>query len=122
MIRYLLMMVAVLAVLAALVWIGNVQNWWPLPHMWIQVLVFLFLATLIIGFNLVRIREKQPQAFALFYLLSIAVKMVAGLAFIFFLVWDNPLQAASTAALFLIAYILFTVAEVVYLVRTSPGQ
>ncbi|MBX2914101.1 MAG: hypothetical protein KF856_02395 [Cyclobacteriaceae bacterium] len=122
MMRYLLTMLAVLVVLAALVWIGNVQSWWPLPHLWIQVLVFLFMANLIVGLNLVRIRQKQPQAFALFYILSIAVKMVAGLAFIFFLVWDNPVQAATTAALFLIAYILFTVAEVVYLVRTNPRQ
>jgi hypothetical protein len=115
-------MLVVLGFLLCMVWFGNRQGWWPLPHMWIQVLVFLFLATLIIGFNLVRIRTKQPQAFALFYLLSIAMKMVAGLAFIFFLVWDNPAQAAPNAALFLIAYILFTVAEVVYLVRTNSGQ
>ncbi|HRG11050.1 MAG TPA: hypothetical protein PLJ08_20930, partial [Cyclobacteriaceae bacterium] len=85
-------------------------------------LVFLFVAMLIIGVNLLRIRKSQPQIFVQFYLLSIALKMLAGLAFIFFLIWDNPVQAASTAALFLITYILFTVAEVVYLVRTSPRQ
>ncbi|MBX2895136.1 MAG: hypothetical protein KF763_06825 [Cyclobacteriaceae bacterium] len=122
MIRYLIIMLAVLVFLSGLVWLGNGQGWWPLPHMWIQVLVFLFLATLIIGFNLVHIRKKQPQTFALFYLLSIAVKMVAGLAFIFFLVWDNPAHASPTVALFLVAYIFFTIAEVVYLLRTSPGQ
>lgn len=122
MIRYLLVMLAVLAVQTGLVWFGNVQSWWPLPHQWVQVLVFLFLATLIIGLNLVRIREKQPQVFAQFYLLSIAVKLVAGLAFIFFLIWDNPIQATPTVALFLVAYIFFTSAEVVYLVRTSTGR
>ena len=122
MLRYFIIMLTVLAALLGGVWFGAYQAWWNLPAMWIQVLVFLFVAMLIIGVNLLRIRKSQPQIFVQFYLLSIALKMLAGLAFIFFLIWDNPVQAAATAALFLIAYILFTVAEVVYLVRTSPRQ
>jgi amino acid transporter len=109
-------MLAVLSLLLGTVWFGNVQDWWTLPQMWIQVLVFLFIVTLIIGFNLIRIRKNHPQVFVQFYLLSISVKMVAGLAFIFFLVWDNPVNAAPIATLFMFGYILFTGVEVVFLV------
>lgn len=119
MVRYLIIMLAVLAVLMATVWVGSVQTWWILPAMWIQVLVFLFIATLIVGFNLVRIRKNQPQVFVQFYLLSISVKMIAGLAFIFFLVWDNPAEAAPIVALFMVAYILFTFVEVAYLLNQN---
>lgn len=119
MVRYLIIMLVVLAVLMATVWVGSIQTWWILPAMWIQVLVFLFIATLIIGFNLVRIRKNQPQVFVQFYLLSISVKMIAGLAFIFFLVWDNPAEAAPIATLFMVAYILFTFVEVAYLLNQN---
>lgn len=90
--------------------------------MWIQVLVFLFVAMLIIGVNLLRIRKSQPQVFVQFYLLSIALKMLAGLAFIFFLIWDNPAEAAPLAALFMVGYILFTGAEVVFLLPKNPDR
>ena len=120
--RYIIVMLAVLALLLGMVWFGNAQGWWILPAMWIQVLVFLFIATLIIGFNLVRIRKNQPQVFVQFYLLSISVKMISGLAFIFFLVWDNPAEAAPIATLFMVAYILFTSVEVAYLLyQNSKG-
>lgn len=122
MVRYLIIMLVVLAALMGAVWFGSQQTWWILPAMWIQVLVFLFIATLIIGFNLVRIRKNQPQVFVQFYLLSIFVKMIAGLAFIFFLVWDNPAEAAPIATLFMVAYILFTSVEVAYLLyQNSKG-
>lgn len=122
MLRYFIIMLTVLAALLGGVWFGASQAWWSLPAMWIQVLVFLFITTLIIGFNLVRIRKNQPQVFVQFYLLSISVKMIAGLAFIFFLVWDNPAEAAPIAALFMVAYILFTFVEVAYLLsQNSKG-
>ncbi len=122
MVRYFLLMLAVLASLLGAVWFGGTQAWWALPVMWIQVLVFLFIAMVIIGVNLLRIRKNQPQVFVQFYLLSIAVKMIAGLAFIFFLIWDNPAEAAPVAALFMAGYILFTSAEVVFLLPKNPEQ
>jgi hypothetical protein len=120
--RYFAIMLAVLALLLGAVWFGDVQCWWTLPSLWIQVLLFLFIVTLIIGFNLIRIRKNQPQVFVQFYLLSISVKMVAGLIFIFFLVWDNPVQAAPVATLFMVGYILFTSVEVVFLLGRNPDQ
>ena len=122
MLRYFIIMLTVLAALLGGVWFGASQAWWNLPAMWIQVLVFLFVAMLIIGVNLLRIRKSQPQVFVQFYLLSIALKMLAGLAFIFFLIWDNPAEAAPLAALFMVGYILFTGAEVVFLLPKNPDR
>jgi amino acid transporter len=122
MLRYFIIMLTVLAALLGGVWFGASQAWWSLPAMWIQVLVFLFVAMLIIGVNLLRIRKNQPQVFVQFYLLSIALKMLAGLAFIFFLIWDNPAEAAPLAALFMVGYILFTGTEVVFLLPKNPDR
>lgn len=122
MLRYFIIMLAVLAGLLGGVWLGSIHAWWTLPGMWIQVLVFLFVTMLIIGVNLLRMRKNQPQVFVQFYLLSIALKMIAGLAFIFFLIWDNPTEAAPLAALFMVAYILFTGAEVVFLLPKNPDR
>lgn len=103
--------------MGALVFLGSRQAWWPLPAFWMEILSFIFFITLVIGYNLMRLRKKQPDVFVQFYLLSIALKMVAGLAFIFFLVIDSPHEALGSAALFIISYILFTVLEVLFLVR-----
>jgi Na+-translocating ferredoxin:NAD+ oxidoreductase RnfA subunit len=117
MLRFFLLLASVLVVLSGIAWLGGEQQWWPLPLRWKQVIVFLFFMTGVIGMYLMRIRKKQPEAFTQFYLLSIAVKMTAGLVFIFSLLNDNPAEAASTVALFMAAYICFTLAEVVFFVR-----
>ncbi|MBX2900892.1 MAG: hypothetical protein KF775_14670 [Cyclobacteriaceae bacterium] len=117
--RYLILMLLVFAGLFGAGWLGNTWAWWTLPDGWILVLIFLLIAMLVVGLNLLRIRKNQPQVFVQFYLLSIAVKMVAGLAFIFFLIWDNPAEAAPLAALFMVGYILFTGAEVLFLNNTG---
>lgn len=115
--RYILSISALFLGVAALVFWGSYLGWWPLPEFWLEILLFIFLVTLVIGYNLMRLRIKQPGIFVPFYLLSIALKMVAGLALIFFLVLDSPSEAAESAALFLLSYILFTAVEVLFLVR-----
>ncbi|MBL7861144.1 MAG: hypothetical protein JNJ65_08275 [Cyclobacteriaceae bacterium] len=117
MIRYLSSMLALFVAVATFVFLGSRQAWWPLPAFWMEILLFILFITLVIGYNLLRLRKKQPDVFVQFYLLSIALKMGAGLAFIFFLVIDSPNEAFGSAALFIISYILFTVLEVLFLVR-----
>lgn len=116
MIRYLSSILALLFAISGLVFLGARQAWWPLPAFWMEILLFIFFITLVIGYNLLRLKKKQPDVFVQFYLLSIALKMVAGLAFIFFLVIDSPNEAYGSTALFIISYILFTALEVLFLV------
>jgi hypothetical protein len=66
-------------------------------------------------------RSKQASAFVQFYLLSITLKMAAGLAFIVFIILKVPGDAMGSASLFILSYLLFTLVEVVFLVRKDPS-
>ncbi|MEQ1586816.1 MAG: hypothetical protein ABL895_13100 [Cyclobacteriaceae bacterium] len=114
-----LFLVATLVVLTA--WLGSVQAWWPLPLFWKEIVLFMFFITLIIGFRLVQMRRKHAVAFVQFYLLSITLKMAAGLAFIIFIILKTPMEAKGSAALFIVCYLLFTLVEVNFLMRKDPS-
>jgi hypothetical protein len=58
-------------------WAGSEWGWWALPLFWKEIIFFVFFITVVIGYNLIIIRQKQAQAFVQFYLLSISVKLVA---------------------------------------------
>ena len=77
--------------------------------------------TLIIGYKLFRMRKEQAAAFVQFYLLSITLKMAAGLAFIVFIFLKVPGEAMVSASLFILCYLLFTLVEVVFLIRKDPS-
>jgi len=106
--------------LALVTWAGSEWNWWALPLFWKEIIFFVFFITVVIGYNLITIRRKQAQAFVQFYLLSITLKLVAGLAFVFFIIWKTPAEAKGSAALFIISYLVFTMLEVAFLVRKEP--
>lgn len=119
MIRFVLILLALLAVLSGIVLLGHQWGWWPDLLFWKEILFFLFFVTLIIGYNLQKIRRRQPRVFIQFYMLSIVLKMVVGLAFIFVLVWKVPVETRPSTALFMIGYALFTGVEVFFLVRSK---
>jgi hypothetical protein len=119
--RFAVGLLLVVVFLALTTWLGSVQGWWSLPLFWKEIILFMFLITLIIGYKLVQMRRRQAETFVQFYLLSITVKMVAGLTFVFFIVWKNPESARGSAALFILSYLLFTLAEVGFLMRKDPA-
>lgn len=80
----------------------------------------MFIITLIIGYKLVKMRKMQAATFVQFYLLSITLKMAAGLAFIIFIILKSPAEAMGNAALFILCYLAFTLVEVVSLMRKDP--
>jgi len=105
--------------LALISWAGSQQGWWPLPPSWIEILFFILFITLVIYYNLHKLKARQPEAFAQFYLLSIALKMIGSLTLIFYIVWDDPASAAQNVALFIMAYLTLTLLEVWFLLRRS---
>lgn len=119
MLRFLMAIIALFVVLVAAMLVGT-QLGWPMPQFWTEILTFLFVITMVIGYNLMKLQKKQPQIFIQFYLLSIVLKMVAGLAFLFFLIEDTPAETMGNGALFILSYILFTGVEVLFLVRKQP--
>jgi hypothetical protein len=119
--RFLLSLLTGASMLVLVTWAGSEWNWWALPLFWKEIIFFVFFITVVIGYNLIALRQKQVQAFTQFYLLSISVKLVAGLAFMFFIIWKAPVEAKGSAALFIVSYLIFTFLEVVFLMRKEPS-
>lgn len=117
MIRIFLGLSSVGLVLGLVCWMGGALDWWGLPIFWKEVIFFSFAVTTILTFNLVRVKQKQPPSFIQFYLVSIILKMLVGLAFAFFLIWKSPAETRGNVGLFLFAYIIFTGVEVYALTR-----
>lgn len=117
MIRFLISLSIVALLLILAVWACSAFLDWPLPTFWIEIFAFSFSITAIITYKLFELRKKQPQAFVQFYLLSITLKMLAGLGFVFFLIWKSPAETRANVGLFLLAYLLFTLVEVAALMR-----
>jgi len=85
------------------------------PSFSVEIVLLLAITTLVIYFYLLNWIQKNPSLFAQFYLLSIAVKLLAYGAFVAVMVSFEPDQAIENTLLFLITYLLFTFLEVFFL-------
>lgn len=121
MLRFTLSLFLMASMVVFITWLGSVQMWWSLPLFWKEIIVFMLFVTLIIGYKLFRMRKEQAAAFVQFYLLSITLKMAAGLAFIVFIFLKVPGESMGSASLFILCYLLFTLVEVVFLIRKDPS-
>jgi len=105
--------------LALVTWVGSQYGWWILPRALREILIFVLFITLVVFYNLNKLKFRQPQAFTQFYLLSIVLKITGGLALIFFIVWDDPASAAGNVTLFIVSYLTLTFVEVFFLLKRS---
>lgn len=117
--RFIIIALTATFLLGSITWIGSQQGMWILPTYWIEILFFVLFITLVIYYNLNKLRSKQPEAFTQFYLLSIVLKMIGGLALIFFIVWDDPSSASGNVTLFVVSYLSLTFLEVYFLLSRS---
>jgi hypothetical protein len=117
--RFFISVLITALLLALLTWAGAHQEWWALPASWMEILFFVLFITLVIFYNLHKLKSRQPEAFTQFYLFSIVLKMTGGLALIFFIVWDNPSAAAGNVTFFIASYLALTFVEVFFLLRRS---
>ena len=85
------------------------------PSYALQSLILLFLATAALYYYLLKIREEKPDLFVQFYLLTIAVKLLAYGAYLGVVIWEDASGAAANVVFFMSVYVLFTVLEVVFL-------
>lgn len=115
MLRFLISLSLGTILLIFTLWGGTYLDWWFFPSFWKEIVFFLFFITLIITNYLFKLRKKQPQAFVQFYLFSITLKIVAGLGFVFLLIWKAPAEVRGNVGLFIISYLLFTGLEVIFL-------
>jgi hypothetical protein len=103
-------------------WGGTLLDWWLFPSLWMEIVFFLFFITLILTNYLFNLRQKQPQVFVQFYLLSITIKIIAGLGFVFLLIWKAPSEVRGNVGLFIISYLIFTGLEVIFLMRKANPE
>lgn len=92
------------------------MNWWDAPSFSIQIIVILAAFTGVLYSYLNKMRTDQPDIFNSFYLLSIAIKLIGGLALMGVVFWLDKPSAFGNALVFLIGYCLFTGLEVIFLV------
>lgn len=83
-----------------------------------QILLFVFITTSVLFFYLVRSKTNRPESFVPFYLLTIAIKLVAYAGFMIFVILKNRGGAAANVVFFMIVYFLFTLVEVAFLYRS----
>lgn len=117
MVRFLIVALLFTLMLALITWVGSEQGWWVLPDSWMEILFFILFITLVIYYNLHKLKDRQPEAFTQFYLLSIVLKLVGSLALIFFIVWNKPSAAAGNVTFFIVSYLTLTFLEVFFLLR-----
>jgi hypothetical protein len=117
--RFLISIVMVTFLLGIATFFGSQQNAWGLPSHWLEVLFFVLFITVVVYYNLNKLRGRQPEVFTQFYLLSIVLKMVGGLTLISFIVWTEPSAAIGNVTLFIISYLTLTFLEVYFLLSKS---
>ena len=117
MLRFVIGMVIFTLLIALITFIGSQQTWWSLPTYWIEILVFIQFMTAVIYYHLNKLRKSRPESFTQFYLLSIVVKMVAGLTLISIIVWSDPTSAIGNVTFFIFNYLILTFLEVFYLLN-----
>ena len=91
------------------------------PTYAIEIVLFLFFITSLIYRYIFRFASKGPEVVSQFYLLSIAVKLLGGCSFIVaIIILDKP-HMPGNVVLFLVGYIVFTVAEIVFLMHLKKA-
>lgn len=113
--RFFIVMAAVLALLVIVVLIGARQEWWLIPSYAFEIIAVMAAFTWIVFRYLNHLRLQQPDTFGPFYLLSIALKLIAGLVLLGVILWLDSAAAFGNAIIFLVSYSLFTTVEVVLL-------
>lgn len=117
--RFLISIAIVTLLLGITTFFGSQQNAWGLPSYWMEILFFVLFTTVVVYYNLNKLRTRQPEVFTQFYLLSIVLKMVGGLTLISFIVWAEPSAAIGNVTLFIISYLTLTFLEVYFLLSKS---
>jgi hypothetical protein len=113
-----------LTVAAGIVWgfvvYGSQQAFFVRPSFFVPTLIFLAFATILIYFYLYTV--DKPAHFVQLYLLTMAVKLLAALAFCFFMISRDKASAVGNIVFFMCTYFLFTAIEIGFLYHRISGR
>jgi len=102
-----------------------ILNWQPdlLPGiLLVGIILFIALATLLVHLILLKVSQGRPQKFIRVFMLATMGKLVTYLVFILAMAYYFRPYAAALLVGFLIAYLCYTLLEVIFLRRHLDGQ
>ena len=115
MLRFIISLAALTAGIAIVEVEGTRWQWFAMPSFSLEILLTLFMTTSVIFWFLSR--PASAPSFTARYLLSIVCKMLLCGIFVLILIFRDKAGANANAALFIIAYLLFTALEVGFLFK-----
>lgn len=99
--------------MSGVAWLVAGQRWDALPSFFFQTLIFLLVSTSILYQYLDKF--SKPDFFIQFYLLTIAVKILAYGAYNLVMIMDDRPGAPQNVVWFIMLYFLFTALEILFL-------
>ena len=116
MIRFIVVLISIGVLLIVAVRIGLNLHWISAqPSYLYKTTIFLVIITAVIYVKLYN--AETPDFFTRLYLLSMAVKLLAALAFNVVMILDDLSGKASNVVYFMVSYLLFTLLEISFLYR-----
>jgi hypothetical protein len=106
---------AVLSLVAYILFTTLLSEYY-LPVFWI-LLGLIATLTAIFHYSIVQVQENQPARFSTRFMMITGIKMMVYLIFITAYAFMNPENAAKFLISFLVLYLLYTILEVVLVVR-----
>jgi hypothetical protein len=85
------------------------------PSFTLEIILFLLFITSLIYRYIFRFSPQGPETVSKFYLLSIAIKLLGGCALMAAVIIIDKTGAIGNVVLFLTGYVLFTTAEIIFL-------
>jgi ABC-type protease/lipase transport system fused ATPase/permease subunit len=122
MFRFVLALGALMLILAGALHGLEVYELSVSPSRWLETLLLMGVITAAVYVNLTKPAFSAARDFSLFYLASIALKLVGGCGYLIAVMIFDPSGATSNAVFFLICYLLFTGLEVAFLWARLQSQ
>ena len=117
MFRFVVGLILLTSLIIGVLWLGATRLWWEMPLLGVELILILAAFNWILFRYLQKIKQSSSANFNMFYLLSIALKLLGGLMVLGVIFWIDKAGAFAHAIIFLITYLLFTALEVVFLMN-----
>lgn len=118
--RFLITIVLAAGIVWAFVLYGAQQAFFERPSFFVPALIFIALSTTVIYFYLYT--ADKPAQFVQLYLLTMAIKLLASLAFCFVMISRDKPSAVGNVVFFMCTYFLFTGIEISFLYHRISGR
>jgi hypothetical protein len=119
-IRFIITLLLSACLIGAFVIYASEQGYFARPSLYLVTLIFLTFSTALIFFYLYT--AEKPGFFVQLYLLTMAVKVLAYLAFCFVMISKDKASAAGNVVFFMCTYFVFTALEIGFLYRKISSQ